>query len=113
MKIYQYVESVKRRKRMAAWERQNRERRSAYKREYARRNRAKSQAHSAVRKAVFFGKIVKPKTCEKCGAGRCKLDGHHHNGYAPEHRLDVVFVCSRCHAAERKAERATARATAA
>lgn len=52
---------------------------------------------SAVRKAVLAGELPNIKTlvCADCGAPAC--DYHHYNGYEPEHLLDVVPLCRKCH----------------
>jgi len=53
----------------------------------------------AVRKvtqAVKTGRLARAATCEDCG-GPGPIQGHHHNGYEPEHELDVVWLCRPCH----------------
>ena len=64
------------------------------------RDRAKLRARDAVRNAVWRGIIVKPQQCQACFkiTPARLLSGHHHNGY--ENRLDVVWLCHICHAAE-------------
>jgi len=49
--------------------------------------------------AVKTGKLIKPDTCRSCGGrvGKDKIRGHHHNGYGPEHYLDVTWLCVPCH----------------
>lgn len=59
---------------------------------YPERSRAREAVHTAVR----YGKLIRPEHCSRCGV-QCKPDGHHHNGYAREHWLDVVWLCRRCH----------------
>lgn len=68
-----------------------------------------------VRYHVAVGHLAKT-ACKGCGSET--VQAHHHLGYAPEHELDVVLLCSRCHheahvAMERGATRAHARAVAA
>jgi hypothetical protein len=65
-------------------------------------------AHHAVKYALRVGKLVRPECCSKCGDkpfprsdGLSRLQAHHHNGYAKEHRLDVVWLCAYCHRQER------------
>lgn len=53
-------------------------------------------AHQAVQVAVRNG-LPRPAACSCGSAGR--LQAHHHNGYAPEHWLDVVWLCPKCHKA--------------
>lgn len=48
-----------------------------------------------VRHAVLSGRLTK-EPCLVCGSDG--VQAHHHNGYAPEHELDVIWVCSRHHA---------------
>jgi hypothetical protein len=48
--------------------------------------------------AIRTGRLVKPTACQSCERA-VWLDAHHHLGYAEEHRLDVVFLCRRCHKA--------------
>ena len=47
-----------------------------------------------VRRAVERGEIVKMP----CYCGSIEVQGHHWRGYAPEHELDVVWLCARHHA---------------
>jgi hypothetical protein len=55
------------------------------------------QARNAVNKAVIAGILPRVTTlhCGKCGAQAESY--HHHNGYDPAHRLDVVPLCNKCH----------------
>jgi len=54
------------------------------------------QASDAVRRAVRRGALVRPKACQECGS-EVNIQAHHYLGYAPEHRLDVQWLCCRCH----------------
>jgi hypothetical protein len=54
----------------------------------------RARARIAVIKAVQRGKLTRPDACERCGVA-CQPEGHHHHGYAA--RLDVVWLCKRCH----------------
>lgn len=57
------------------------------------KNPEKRKAHDAVRKALKSGRLVRPDTCEGCGAtGRLHA---HHDDY--EKRLDVRWLCPSCH----------------
>lgn len=55
------------------------------------------KAGRAVAAAVKSGVLVRGP-CRDCG--KTPADGHHHKGYAPEHWLDVIWLCRRCHLAE-------------
>ena len=60
-------------------------------------------ACNAVMAALIKGTLVRPETCSACGRhGRRALDGRagieaHHTSYAPEDRLNVVWLCVSCH----------------
>jgi hypothetical protein len=62
----------------------------------------RTKARDAINNAVKRGKIQK-KPCEICS--NPQAEGHHFLGYAPEHRLDVQWLCRECHrAVHRKAK---------
>src|SRR5882672_2005143 len=70
----------------------------AERRMYRREDRARLQ----VLQLVYKGKIPKPNSlpCRACGiiwTGGPHHEYHHHKGYSPGHRLDVVPMCRRCH----------------
>jgi hypothetical protein len=52
---------------------------------------------AAVQNAVEAGRLtpVSDQRCADCG--REAQAYHHHHGYEPEHLLDVVALCDRCH----------------
>jgi hypothetical protein len=50
----------------------------------------------AVHHAVKINKLVKPAKCDACNAVK-PVEAHHHLGYAPEHWLDVQWLCRKCH----------------
>ncbi len=54
-------------------------------------------SRSALRKAVITGELpnIKTQICVDCGEPAD--DYHHHNGYEPEHWLDVIPLCRTCH----------------
>ena len=83
-----HPEDVRRRKR--EWEKKS------YKETY-KRNRHKFLARVALRYAVRVGKVQK-LPCQACGDPNSQ--GHHHKGYAPEHRLDVIWLCQTHHLQE-------------
>lgn len=58
----------------------------------------KRLATYAVRRAISDGRLVKPSRCARC-AREVRLSGHHRS-YAIEHRLDVEWLCDRCHRRE-------------
>ena len=58
---------------------------------------ARREAQVALAHAIASQKVVRASACANCGAG-AHLRGHHHLGYAQEHRLDVEWLCPRCHA---------------
>jgi len=55
------------------------------------------KAREAVKYAIQTGKLPRPDTlqCHYCGAQA--QDYHHHKGYEPQHWLDVVPICKKCH----------------
>lgn len=70
---------------------------NAAKKRWQERNAEKRAAHIILGNAVGKGKIEKPKSCSKCGADNVRICGHHHDYSKP---LDVVWLCSACHAKE-------------
>ena len=58
---------------------------------------AELRAHDAVYQAIRRGRLspVGARPCVDCGAPGEVY--HHHLGYAAEHRLSVVALCSGCH----------------
>jgi hypothetical protein len=66
--------------------------------------KAQQRAWYHVKRAIATGKLIRPETCEDCGAapgvnkrGRSLIEAHHYLGYEPEHYLDVIWLCSACH----------------
>lgn len=59
-------------------------------------NREKHAAHQKVRRAVLAGLIIKPESCERCGA-QTRLESHHADYAKP---LSVEWLCASCHRAE-------------
>lgn len=93
-----YQESEYGKKTMRAY--QKSDTRRAVAKAWRQRNREKAQAIWHVWKAVKDGRLIRPSICERCGQESInKLHGHHHKGYAPEHRLDVIWLCIPCHEA--------------
>lgn len=56
-------------------------------------------AHGAIYEALLHGKIEKPNICEGCGIDNTYLHGHHADY---EKRLDVKWLCRKCHAKTHK-----------
>lgn len=67
---------------------------------FRQKNPEKYAAHEAVTIAVASGKLVKPDTCSSCG-NFARVQGHHEDYSKP---LDVVWLCSTCHAKRHHAE---------
>lgn len=64
----------------------------------------KKAARHAIEHAIRDGKMTRGTYCSVCGS-EGRMQAHHHNGYAPEHRLDVVWLCRKCHSvADREAK---------
>lgn len=56
-------------------------------------------ARKAVWKAVRNGKLVRPQECPVCGCSDRPVHAHHKD-YAD--RLNVIWLCSRCHGVEHR-----------
>lgn len=69
---------------------------SAYHERYCANNPDKRNAKNAVMHAVAKGTLprVTARLCVVCGE---QAKNYHHWSYAPEHWLDVIPVCVRCH----------------
>lgn len=76
-----------------------RKEREAKRLKYLRENEdpRKRAAWNAVRDALKTGKL-KRRRCESCSGW--PVTAHHHKGYDPEHRLNVVWLCRKCHQVE-------------
>jgi len=59
--------------------------------------RIKIQAGNYLRAAIYWGKIIRPDTCEECGC-QCKPQAHHQSYLRPDW-LKVNWLCRRCHQA--------------
>lgn len=81
-----YTQSDKRRKAQAAAIKQ-----------YKIRHPERIKAKNVVEKAIRKGQLPRPDSlpCHYCPAQAKEY--HHYKGYAPEHWLDVVPVCIKCH----------------
>lgn len=67
----------------------------AYRERFQARYPEKAAAHKAVQDAVRAGRLTR-QPCEVCGAPKAHA---HHDSYAPEHRLDVRWLCRPHHRA--------------
>lgn len=69
--------------------------------EVQKRRHEKHPLHRKARGAVSFalrsGKITRPKHCQIDGCTEMRLQAHHWKGYAPEHWLDVQWLCHKHH----------------
>ncbi len=65
---------------------------------WAKKNRWKRNAQDRVAKALYNGKLTRPKKCERCEEVE-KLHGHHPDYNKP---LEVIWLCPACHGAEHK-----------
>jgi len=68
---------------------------------WIKRNPEKRKAQVTLSNGVRDGKVIKPTYCEHCGTSERKIQGHHWS-YLPEHRLDVIWLCTYCHGKEHK-----------
>jgi len=64
---------------------------------YKIRHPERSKAVEKVNDAVKAGRLPRPNSlqCHDCAAQAKQY--HHWHGYAPEHCLDVIPVCAKCH----------------
>ena len=54
------------------------------------------KARSAVNNAIKDGKLPRPDTLQ-CSCSEPAKHYHHHKGYEPEHWIDVIPICVKCH----------------
>lgn len=118
--VTKYLQEPKVRRRRALYERERRRRPDVarYVTEYGRRPEVRKRAlayakrhlvedgeyalrhriRDLLKAAVKGGRVEKPCCCSVCGRAETRIEGHHHNGYAKAHWLDVVWLCHGCHA---------------
>lgn len=86
----------------------NKTRVRAIKTKYEKKNKLQRHAWSAVRQAIIAGIVLKPKACSKCGGKTRRIEAHHE-----DHRkkLDIVWLCTPCHADTEKVLRTTKKLT--
>ncbi len=63
-----------------------------YKGKYSEKIKARGRISSLIQK----GKLIKPLHCQNCH-DFTYVESHHYKGYAPEHALDVIWLCLKCH----------------
>lgn len=80
-----------------AWNAAHRARISDYNKQHYAQKRERYRARAAVRTAVKSGRLTMATACNRCTSSGSPLIGHHHS-YAPEHWLDVEWLCRTCHA---------------
>lgn len=66
----------------------------ASKKKWLALNQVKRRAHIKVGNAVRDGILLKPVSCQICGATDRRLHGHHEDYSRP---LEVIWVCPPCH----------------
>lgn len=69
--------------------------------DWSKRNKVKRQAQAAISNGIRDGKVERKTTCEHCNTSEKKIEAHHWS-YLPEHRLDVIWLCTSCHGKEHK-----------
>lgn len=68
----------------------------ARRKRYLIRHPEYKKARNAVSNAIISRELSRPNIFH-CPCGKQAEQYHHHLGYAPEHRLDVIPVCIKCH----------------
>lgn len=75
------------------WDERNEEKKRSYLSQWEKSNPTRKRAHTAVRRALKAGTLVRPPACQKCGTtGR--VVAHHPDYFKP---LDVEWLCVPCH----------------
>jgi len=72
------------------------EKSKAYQKQWYLKHPKQLKAKHAVENAIKTGKLPKVDSLQ-CACGNQAAEYHHHKGYAPEHWLDVIPVCKKCH----------------
>lgn len=67
-----------------------------YAKKYKAAHPEQVKAKTAVREAIRKGQLP-PIHTQKCTCSKQAKDYHHHKGYAPEHWLNVIPLCKKCH----------------
>lgn len=92
---YQRRKPAKRKAREARYRANNPEAVASRKQRYRDLHRERKRASDCVRHALDSGRISRPDSCEMCGVAGDVVA--HHDSYAVEDRLRVVWLCRRCH----------------
>jgi len=75
---------------------------------HRRANLDKAAAHATLERAITTRKIKKPNRCSSCGGKRVSTEIHgHHEDYSKP--LDVMWLCTACHASLHQEKRKTRR----
>lgn len=64
---------------------------------YRQRHPDREKARTAISNAIQSGKLPQARTLKCLHCGKRAKEYHHHLGYSPQHWLDVVALCKRCH----------------
>ena len=66
--------------------------------EYYEKNKEKHRAKYKINYAIRKGRMLRASnfTCQICNDKKAQ-DYHHYLGHEPEHYLDVIPVCKKCH----------------
>lgn len=73
----------------------------AYTAKHADEYRIVSRAGETLRRAERLGQVVRPSSCEQCGAGDRRIEAAHHDYNEP---LNVRWLCKPCHGRWDRAE---------
>ncbi|MCJ7483868.1 MAG: hypothetical protein MUO31_12995 [Thermodesulfovibrionales bacterium] len=65
---------------------------------YCKQHPNRAKATHVVNHSVERGELPRPKTLQCHYGNHPAREYHHWHGYAPEHWLDVVPICKKCHA---------------
>lgn len=87
------------RSRAREWRKENREGYGAAQKRHRAKYPEKIKARRVVQYAVHLGKLPRVASLKCFHCENQAQHYHHHKGYAKEHWLDVVPVCSPCHSA--------------
>lgn len=75
------------------WDERNADKKRAYLDGWYHNNPIRRRAHTAVRRALRDGRIVRPSSCVRCG-GTGRIEAHHPDYFKP---LEVEWLCTPCH----------------
>ena len=98
---YYEANRLKRLEYQKAWNAENRTSQpnnAKYQSTYFTKHPERETAKERLRYAIKSGKIPRATALECANCGLPADDYHHHHGYSPEHALDVIPLCTKCHA---------------